>query len=433
MITLYHGVSLLAALLVAPLLALWSFWTGKKRRGLRQMFGFVPAGPRASGPTLWLHALSVGEVNAAAPVLRALRELDPRLRLVVTVGTDAGYDRARARLDAEVIAYHPLDCWPFVRLALQRIRPSLFVLTDTGFWPGLIDQLRQRRVPILLFNGRLSRRSYERYWRFLVLMREVFGAFDLLCMQNAQGVEYARALGAPPDRCRLMPDTKYDEIEPVPEEEREQLRESLGLKPSDRLLVAGSTHPGEEEILLDAFDRLRERFPRTRLLLAPRRLERLGEISERLVDRGLPFILRSHSQKERAPVILLDRMGELATLYALADVAFVGRSLIPPGGGHSLIEPAVQGAPVLHGPYVENQQAQADLLDPAGVAFVVHSAAEIAQCAGNLMADSERRGRIAAQARILIDSKRGASREMARIILSYLPGGSPEKTGSPPP
>lgn len=419
MITLYYILSTCVGLLVLPGLIVLSTITGRKRHGLWHHFGFLPRRPRPHRPTLWLHALSVGEVNAAVPLLEEIHSKNPNVYIVVTVTTEGGFQTASDKLDfVDTIAFHPMDAWPFVSLAVQRIRPDLFVLVDTGFWPGLIFKLREKGVPAILLNGRISERSFNNYLKISSFIREVFQGFKMLYMQTPEGVARVYDLGASEEAIALQADTKYDQLHPLDEDATRKLRESLKLPPPGKVFVAGSTHAGEEEIILDAFSELREKFQNLTLILAPRRLERLGEVESLLNKRAVGYMKKSRLREPLASVILLDTMGELARLYAVGDVAFVGRSLIDPGGGHSLAEAAIQGVPILHGPYIENVKAQVLLLQPSGAAIEVSDAGDIAREAGNLLEDDTRRGVLGEQAHILVEGQKGASKELADVILN---------------
>ncbi len=421
MITLYYILSTCIGLLILPGLVVISTLTGKKRHGLWHHFGLVPASPRRRRKTLWLHALSVGEVNAAVPLLKEIHSQNPDIFLVVTVTTEGGYQTASEKLGfVDTLAFHPLDAWPFISLAVQRIRPDLFVLVDTGFWPGLIFKLREKKVPAILLNGRISERSFNRYLKLGGFIREVFQGFNQLYMQTPEGVARAYDLGAKEDAIFLQADTKYDQLHTLSEAEAQALRDSLKLKAQANVLIAGSTHAGEEEIILTVFKELRENFPHLTLILAPRRLERLVEVESLLNTRGVAFMRKSRLREPVPDVILLDTMGELARLYAVADVAFIGHSLIAPGGGHSLAEAAIQGVPVLHGPFIENMKAQVNLLKNAGAALEVNDAKDLARETKILLEDDSRRGVLGEQARILVEGQKGASKELAQVFLNKI-------------
>ncbi len=423
MFLLYHLLTLVLAFFVVPFFALYSLCTNSKRRGLWHHFGLVPSTPDSSPQkTLWLFALSLGEVTAAAPVLNILHQERPDLRLIISVTTDSGYDGARQKIPfADQIFFHPLDCLPFNLIALNRIRPDCFVVTDTGFWPGLLDLLTCRKIPSLLFNGRISERSRRRYQRLEILSRPLFNRFRVLCMQSRHGSEALNALGIDPTRLKVIGDPKFDALVEVPETERLNILADLQIDEKNPVWVAGSTHRGEEKIILNVYEKLKKNFDDLVLILAPRRLERLYELESLLNSRNISFSKRTELfQTSSNQVILLDTMGELGALYSIADAAFVGNSLFPPGGGHSLMEPLVQGIPVVYGPHVENFRQVAEELKENELAFSVDNKDEMETVMASLLEDSTRRNEFAGRASAWIKSHQGASRRMADIILENL-------------
>jgi 3-deoxy-D-manno-octulosonic-acid transferase len=425
MILLYHILSLVLAFFVVPFFSIYSFWTNSKRRGLPHHFGLVPYPSHSpSQKTLWVFALSLGEVTAAAPVLKVLHEEQPDLRLLVSVTTDSGYDGARQKIPfADQIFFHPLDCLPFTLIALNRIRPDCFVVTDTGFWPGLLDILTWRNTPALLFNGRISARSLRRYQLLGIFSKNLFNRFSVLGMQSQEGKEALQTLGIDPLRLQVIGDPKFDALVKIPEEDRQKIRTEFGIEGTNRVWVAGSTHAGEEEIILDTYQSLKNKFEDLVLIIAPRRLERVDAMESLLKIRKIPFIKRTDIRETSAKqVILLNTMGELGKLYAIANVAFVGNSLLPPGGGHSLMEPVVQGVPVVHGLHVENFRQIAEELKQNELAFPVKDANEMETVMTTLLENSSKRAEFTEKASAWIDSHRGASRRMADIILDALKG-----------
>ena len=429
MMILYHILSTAFALVTVPGWILYSGLTGKKRRGLWHHFGAVPPlseTEASNSKTVWLHALSLGEVKAAAPVLAALKERQPDLRIAVSVTTDTGYDGAHQHLAfADQIFFHPFDCTPFVFWALSRVRPDGFVLMDTGFWPGFLHLLRIRRIPAILLNGRLSERSLKRYRRLGNFARQVFGSFTCAGMQSDEGAAAMQSLGLDPSRVHVFGDPKFDGLRTFTDAQKQARRSSMNI-PSERpVWVAGSTHAGEEEILLDAHRKLRKRFPDLLLILAPRRLERVADIATLLQARNISFQKRSEIESKgpaHPEVLLLDTMGELAGMYGIAQAAFVGRSLLPPGGGHSLLEPIASGVPVLHGPFIENVRHVAKELRQAGLAFEVQHADEVQSVLGKILRDPETGGRVVDKAQDLLARHQGAAAHMTDLVLQALEG-----------
>ena len=416
----YHILSLLVAVVMVPVFTTLAVFSKHKFKFLRHHFGFVPTNKKGESKILWLHALSLGEVKAAAPVLKNLHNKSPYLKIVVSVTTDSGYEGAVEHLKiAEKIFFHPLDCLPFTYLALSRIKPDLYIVTDTGFWPGLTDQLHKQNTPQILFNGRISHRSAKGYLKAGSLFKTMFQQFNRLCMQNKNSEQAAAALGVDPDKVEVIGDPKFDSLQPLTVEDRNRLRKTFLLKEDTPVWVAGSTHTGEEEIILNAHQQLREKHPDLILILAPRRIERINEVVALLQKKNLSFARRS-SLEISEPVILLDTMGELAKVYSLGQMAYIGKSLIEPGGGHSLIEPLSHGVAVLHGPHIENIGHVADEAHTNGLAFTVHNAEEIVKTVHSLLRHKERRMELAEKAKKLIEDQQGASEKMAETIQNVL-------------
>jgi 3-deoxy-D-manno-octulosonic-acid transferase len=424
-LTLYHIFSTFLALIVVPVFSIYAIFTVNKRKGLSQHFGEIPSPPKTKDApkrkTLWLYALSLGEVISAEPMLKIIHNERPDIRLVVTVTTDSGYDGARAHLAfVDQITFHPIDCLPFNLSALDAIQPDVYVITDTGIWPGLLDLMERRKIPVLLFNGRISERSAKRYLRFDGIAKSLFNKFTLLCMQNQRGWDIINAIGLDREKVRTIGDPKYDAVQTVSKREQRELRDSLALDNDTPVWVAGSTHEGEEEIILDAFRIAQKSFPNLMLILAPRRMERIDSVSEILDRKEISYADRSEFLNGIAEVILLDTMGELAIMYSIADIAFVGNSLIKPGGGHSLIEPLAQGIMTLHGPHIQHMRHVAKVLHPHGLAIEVSTAEEIAKEIESLLADETRKEIISQTGPKVLKQFQGASRIMAEIVLDLM-------------
>ena len=421
MIFLYHLLSLFLAVLLVPLFSLTTLFSRHKWKGLIHHFGWVPAKTKPGEKTLWLYALSMGEVVAATPVLKLLRKQSPELYIALSVTTDSGYATALNLDFIDSVFFHPLDCLPFTQLALSRINPDLYVVTDTGFWPGLIDLLHRKNVPALLFNGRISDRAVRRYLRTGSLFKETFQKFHRLCMQNTNGEKAALALGVNREHFEVIGDSKYDALQTMTDEEKEQVRQTFKLKADTPVWIAGSTHAGEEEIILNAHRLLLAKHPDLVLILAPRRMERVKEVAALLKKENFSFVLRSSLENaESTSVILLASMGALARVYSLGQIAFVGRSLVQPGGGHSLIEPLSHGLAVLHGPYVENISHVSETAHNQGLVFQMTNPEELEQKVHTLLKNPSHRLEISEKAKIFIAQQQGAANKMADIITQCL-------------
>ena len=422
MTLIYHIFSILIVIVIVPLFTVMSLFTKHKFKFILNHFGFVPSTTKNERKTLWFYALSLGEVIAAKEVLIKIKHKDPSLRIVVSVTTDSGYEGALEHLKmAENIFFQPLDCMPFTWLGIRKIQPDLYVINDTGFWPGLIDQLHKKKIPVILLNGRISHRSVKTYLKAGSLFKNLFQQFDRLCMQNKNSHQAALSLGVNPKKLEVLGDPKLDALQTLTEQEKKQLQRAFKLKTDSPLWIAGSTHAGEETIILDAHQQLKEKHPDLILILAPRRTERIGEIAKLLQKKNISFCRRSLlKNNEPAGVILLDTMGELAELYSLGQVAFVGCSLIEPGGGHSLIEPLSHGVVVLHGPHIENIGPIANEANKIGLVFTVYNAEDIQEKVHALLENSNYRIELVAKAKSFINSHKGAAEKMAAITLDIL-------------
>jgi len=395
-------------------------WRGLRDRGywrnFRERFGFgAPARPHG----VWIHAVSVGEVQACAPLVGVLRQRYPELPLTVTAVTPTGAARARALFgNAAQVRYVPFDLPGAVRRFFARVQPRLAVIVETELWPNLYRECGRRRVPLVLASARLSARSAGRYRRLGALFRDTLSQAAVVAAQGTLDAERFQALGADPASTHVTGNLKFDfRLPPRTVERGARLREQYA--PARALWVAGSTHGGgEEQALLEAQRRVRALHPEALLVLAPRHPQRFAEVAALLHQTGASFVRRSQGAAAAAQtcaVLLLDSLGELLDFYAAADVAFVGGSLVPIGG-HNLLEPAALGVPILTGPYNSNGEEIARLLIAGGAAEVVRDAATLGARVSALLANPQARVRIGAQGRASVDSNRGALGKLLGLI-----------------
>jgi 3-deoxy-D-manno-octulosonic-acid transferase len=400
-----------------PVFGAQAILRGKYRRGLGERLGRVSVWAEPVAP-LWLHAVSVGEVMAATPLAKELCARRPDLPLLVSTVTDTGRAVAEQRLAATRFIFFPLDFGWAVRSALEKLSPRAVLLTETEIWPNFIRACGIRDIPVVLINGRISPRSFPRYRIVRRWFGRVLSEVRLFCMQTAQDAERIVLLGAPEERVRVVGNLKYDLPSLHEAPDVETVRARLGLPPSRRLLVAGSTHRGEEEAILEAFVALTRTRRDLCLLLAPRHPERLEEV-ERLVHKaGLAFVRRSRlpaTPLERTAVILLDTMGELAHLYAAAAAVFIGGSLIP-HGGQNILEPAAVGRPVIHGPHMGNFAEMRDLFRGAGAAIQAEDGADLSEHLAALLDDPALANRMGKAGRQIVEAHRGATRRTADLV-----------------
>ena len=389
-----------------------SYWLGLGER--------LGLGRRLSAPCIWLHAVSLGEMTAAAPLLRALRMRYPSLPLVVTTATPAGRARAQSLLgyDAD-IRYLPYDTPGAVRRFLARAQPRIGIIMETELWPNLLRECRRRDVPVLLASARLSAKSVASYRRFGHLFRDVFTPNLAVAAQTGEDAERFRAIGASAEQLSVVGNVKFDLDLPADiAAAGRALRGALGQMRA--AWTAGSTHAGEEEQLVDAHARFRETHPDAVLLLVPRHQDRFDAVADLLARRGINFARRSAMGKSarvsgEVSVLLGDTVGELTVLYAAADIAFVGGSLVPIGG-HNLLEPAALGLPVLTGPSHSNGKEIAQLLLTRGAALQVNGAADLADVLRRLIEDPAERHRIGRAGQEIIAANRGSLAKLLGLI-----------------
>jgi 3-deoxy-D-manno-octulosonic-acid transferase len=371
-------------------------------------------------PRCWIHAVSVGESAVAVPLVEGIRRRWPELGIVVSTITPTGARIVAERLAATAVhRYFPLDLPGPVRRALDAARPRFFIAIETELWPNFLRALARRRIPAMIANGRISDRSFRRYHRVRWLMRRVLANVSVFAMQSEEDARRIVALGAPPERVVVTGNLKSDLL---PAEGADAgWRERLGLRAGDRLWIAGSTHRGEEAIVLDAFLGARARCPGLGLLVAPRHPERAAEVEELIRARGLAAARRSRLPRDLAPgaVVILDTVGELAQLYALAEVVFVGGSLVPVGG-HNVLEPAMRGKPVLFGPHTSNFREGAELLQRSGGGLVVKDGPSLERELGRLLEDAELARRTGLAAREAFAGRQGAVSATLDLVARHL-------------
>ncbi|SPP65648.1 3-deoxy-D-manno-octulosonic acid transferase [Nitrospira lenta] len=398
------------------------------RRGLLDRFGLrvrpvlEPSGERR--PLIWIHAVSLGEVVAVTPLVKELHRHHPDHKLIVSTVTETGREAVEQRLAG--IAEHryaPLDVPWAVSCVIAQWQPVLYAFVETELWPNLLWTLRDRQVPTVMVNGRLSSRSFARQHiaGLISFYRSVLRSLTLCLMQSERDVQRIVALGADPSRVHRTGNIKFDQ--PMPSMAAvSSLRTELGLQEGESLLLAGSTHAGEEEMLVAAYRQVIAAHPHAVLMLAPRHTERAADVVALIQAAGLPVQRKSELDSGGAGprVIILDTRGELARAYHEATVAFVGGTLVPVGG-HNLLEPAVWSKPVLFGPYTDHCAEIATLLLESGGAVRVSGAEDLARTVCAWLEDSAARRQVGEAARRTVADNQGALRRSMELIESCLP------------
>jgi len=436
----YNILLVLLSLLASPYFV-WKMATVRKHRaGFRQRLGFYPpskGGGRPGDRSVWIHAVSIGELLATIPLYRLLRETHRDLPVTVSTVTGTAMAVARQRLDdARQIIYLPFD-YPFpIRRALRCVNPRLLVHTESEIWPNLLFMLGRRGIPSAIVNGRISARSCRRYGRFRFFYKWLLRNVSVFGMQSRQDCLRMIRIGADPRKIHRTGNMKFDIRGPRDSESiREGIRRDLRFPAGTRIFLAGSTHAGEEEVLLDALARLRSAGTALQMVLAPRHPERCPDVERLSRERGLSTVRRTRSRDRQGfleqDILILDTIGELFRAYSIADVVFLGGSLVPIGG-HNILEPLWYRKPVLVGPHTEKiEEVVRDLREVGGV-VVVRDAPETADAVGTLLRDPACRHEISEAAHGVLRKYQGATERNLALLEPFLldpdpagPAGSP--------
>ena len=434
---IYSAVSLLVFVVVSPYFLYQAIRYKKYIGNLRERLGYLPVSFNVDAePSIWIHAVSVGEALTARALAADLKSRYPRLKLFLSTTTMAGQQVARSSLHHLVdgVFYFPFD-WTFiVRRTLNLVKPRLFIMMETEIWPNLLHECRRRGIKTAMINGRISTRSYPRYKVVRPLFRRVLADVDRFCMQSAESAQRVVDLGADKARVTVTGSLKFDSLE-VPSavmqhgKPRERVLRFFRMSSHRTVIVAGSTMRGEETAVLRAFAKIKATQTHAVAILAPRQPERFAEVERLARDAGFVTARRSElpiDAEPRADVIVLDSIGELAQLYQLATVVFVGGSLVD-HGGHNILEPAIFGKPIVFGPHMQNFREIAETFVANSAAIQVTSDRELDDAILALVRDPVHRAGLGAAARALVEANRGAKDKTIAVITDLLPpaaGGS---------
>ena len=423
----YNALATVLLLIGLPFSPLLYFGGKRYGMGLGERLGFYHRGIRSAvkgSRPVWIHAASVGEILAATGLIEEIKKRFPYRRIMVSAFTCTGYELARRNLARESVIFFPLDHPWIVKRALFTFDPSLMVFLETEIWPNMLRSAHRRGTPTLLLSGRLSVRSFNKYFLLSRFFRDVLRYFSSMGMQTEEDANRVRKLGADPFRVTVTGNLKLAGSAKGPDSKDKGL-DALGLKSNSArrfLLVAGSSHRGEEEILLDAYCRLKPHFPDFQMVLAPRHPQRFDEVERLLKASGLAFEKKSQDNGQHSvppDVFFLDTLGELQQFYAAGDIAFVGGSLVDVGG-HNLLEPARARRPVLFGPYMANFAALANEMKERGGGLEVRDAEDLVRAITDLLNDANKRlamGETAYQ--VAADGGRAGERTI-ELLLRYL-------------
>jgi 3-deoxy-D-manno-octulosonic-acid transferase len=429
MITLYNILLLIAALFALPYYALKMTLTGKYRKSLGPKFGIMSKkifAKMQGSPRIWIHAVSVGEVTAAAPIIVSLRKYFPEACIVVSTSTETGQDMARRIVTgATSFIYYPLDIPWVVRKVINQVSPDIFILTETELWPNFIRACKERGTQIIMVNGRISPRSFHRYVITRFFWKGILNVIDEMGVISEIDAERLKAIGMPPSKIHVMGNAKYDslaaEVSPAL---REEIAGRLNLKKNERVFVAGSTHEGEEKIIIEVYSDLLEAYPDYKLIIIPRHPERGPMVVAIAKESGFSdcivmTAINSGRQRINERVIIIDVIGELFKVYSLATIVFCGGSLVPKGG-QNILEPAAWGKVVFYGPSMEDFRDAMKLLEKTGAGIMVESGRELLARILELMLDPDALARRGEEGRKMVLANMGAAERYAAMIRSHI-------------
>jgi len=428
MYTIYSVSIVLFIAILSPYFLYQALRYRKYIRNLPQRLGYLPLSFNFDAEeSIWIQAVSVGEVLTVRALLPQLRERYPRLRIFVSTTTMTGQNVARTNVQGvDGVFYFPLDLPFVVRRTLAVVKPRLFIMMETELWPNLLRECRRAGVKTVLVNGRISARSHPRYMLARRFFRRVLNDVDRCCMQSEESARRIIEIGAPRERVTVTGSLKFDSLEipgSVPDRGHNRVLRYFRIPPERPVIIAASTLRGEEEPVLDAFQRIRATWGNALLIIAPRKPERFVEAERLAQQRGWRVARRKElpvDAEPRVDVVILDTIGELAQLYQIATLVFVGGSLAD-AGGHNILEPAVFGKPIVFGPHMHNfAEISRTFLENRG-AVQVHSATGLETVLVDLLSDPVRRASLGAAARALVEANRGARQRSLAVITQLLP------------
>lgn len=419
----------LSIVLVFPVIAYHLYRSISRGRppALAERFGFIPGAELSrirNRPVIWLHAVSVGESIAARPLLKALRSRYPGHAILVSNTTETGRGTASSFPEKDLCIYFPFDFLPAVRRTLDSIKPELVIIMETEIWPNFTWEAASRNIPVILANGRISDRSFTRYLKFSWFFRHALQLFSRLCMQTETDCERIIAIGAPSGRTLKTGNLKYDiPYRQLDHDEKRHMKGQYSIPDGLLVLMAGSTHAGEEQPVINTYRKLLPVLDGLFLVLVPRHPERSAEVASLLERSGITFHRRTAlpcpQEFQKGEVLLVDTVGEMMNLYAISDVAFVGGSLVPTGG-HNLLEPASLGVPSVFGPHMSNFREIAELVLQYGAGVQVDSPEGLTESCRALITSAELRRVLGLNGLKLMRDNGGATERHMAIVAEYL-------------
>ena len=406
MYILYNAFLIVMTVVLSPYILFKLITVPKYRGGISQKFGRVRKGVlRVLNNTrpIWVHAVSVGEVMAAHPLIRDLRKKYPNRKFILSTVTVTGNYTAKQRVpEADAVFYFPFDYPWIVRRVIRIINPAIVLVAETEIWPNFFRELKRQGIPSALINGRISPKSYGNYKKFKRFFTEVFENITLFCMQSEDDAARIKDIGASADKIMITGNLKFDQKIPTTQQK------PVVIGPGRKVITAGSTHRGEEAILLEIYSRLRKKYPDLVLIIAPRHPERFDEVCGLITNAGYECQRRTRIKGPVKDVVLLDTIGELRAFYSLCNIAFVGGSLVKVGG-HNLLEPAAMKKPVIFSSYMFNFKEISEALIQTGGGIMVKDKEELYAKLDNLLTDEALAGSIGEKAFKVIAANSGAT------------------------
>ena len=397
---------------------------GKYRIGFWQRMGYYSDEIKReliNQSPIWVHAVSVGEVIASTPLVKGLRREYPDAKIILSTVTDTGQQIAKERIkEADYIIYFPFDFSWSVKRALNTINPIVCIIMETELWPNFLREANKKAIPVAVINGRISERSFKRYRMISLFMKSVLESVRLFSMQTEEDAKRIIAIGADKRNVNVSGNIKYDsEFKEIEEEKVKEIKNTLGVNNNDRIFIAGSTHPGEEETIIRLYSHILKNHADFRLVIAPRHIDRVGDVEEIVKRKGLASVRKSEIRNPKSeiqnPIIIIDTIGELGFMYSIADIVFIGGSLIP-HGGQNILEPAFYKKPVIFGKYMMNFQEIAKEMILSGGGIQVNDEKELIKEVDGLINNGKKMIEIGEKGYQVIMKNRGALQKNLELI-----------------
>lgn len=432
MYLLYNLLIHLGTILLLPFLIFKLLTTKKYRRGVKERLGNIPFSIRQKlkeKRPIWLHAVSVGEVNASLPLIKVIKERYPALDIVVSTVTETGNNTAKDKIkETDNIIFFPFDHPWIIKRVIEDLNPRLFITIETEIWPNFLRFLYTKNIPSVILNGRISNRSFKKYKIVGFFIKRVLSYLSFFGMQTEKDAERIVMLGAKKEKVKVLGNMKFDQaLMLISNEDKENKSGSLDLLKNEKIMIAGSTHPGEEKKILDVFRNIKTEIPSLVLIIAPRHLERVGEIESLIKRDGFqPIRKTSLTNKlhkaftDKNNILILDTLGELSKFYSISTLIFVGGSLVPKIGGHNILEPIIYKRPVFFGPYMDNFLEIARVIKEIGGGIQINSETEFISKAKELLKNKERFKELGERAYKAIEENQGSVLKSLEILEKFI-------------